>query len=90
MKKMEMPVGKKIRGYGLLNEYGEFDFIPEQTGLREGQVKLLFQGDEYTISTTKKLVVIHVRLEKVNGLELLKKYFGTMNKIFDKLKSYEF
>lgn len=90
MKKMEMPVGKKIRGYGLLNEYGEFDFIPEQTGLREGQVKLLFQGDEYTISTTKKLVVIHVRLEKVNGLELVKKYFSTMNKIFDKLKNYDF
>lgn len=85
-----MPVGKKIRGYGLLNEYGEFDFIPEQTGVREGQVKLLFQGEDYTISTTKKLVVVHVRLEKGNGLELIKRYFSTMNKIFDKLKNYDF
>lgn len=90
MKKMELPVGKKVRGYGLLNEYGEFDFIPEQTGVREGQVKLLFQGDDYTVSTTKKLVVIHLRLEKVNGLDLVKNYFKLMNTIFDKIRNYEF
>lgn len=90
MKKIEMPVGQKVRGYGLLNEYGEFEFIPEQTGTRIGQVKLLKQGDNYTLSTTKKFVIVHLRLEKVNGLGLIVSLMKTVNEIVSNLKNYEF
>lgn len=90
MKKIEMPVGQKVRGYGLLNEYGEFEFIPEQTGVREGQVKLLKQGDNYTLSTTKKFIIAHIRMEKESGLTLIVKLMKTVNEIVLNLKNYEF
>lgn len=90
MIKMELPVGKKIKGYGLINEYGEFDFIPEQTGVRAGETKLVKQGDNYSVSTTKKLIVVHIRLDKNNGLELFKAFMSTVNEIFNCFKTYEF
>lgn len=91
MQKMEFAVGQKIRGYGLLNEFGEFDFIPEQTGIRQGETKLIKSTDEYTISETKKKVIIHVRIEKDhnNNLDLLKNYLTIMNKILLELRKYE-
>ena len=90
MKKISFPVGQKVRGYGIMNEYGEFDFIPEQKGAREGQINLLKQGDDYSVSTTKRLVIVHLRLEKKNGLALLKDYFAKVNEIMNILKNYEF
>lgn len=88
--KMNIPVGQKIRGYGVLNEYGEFDFIPEQKGAREGQINLLKQGDDYSVSTTKKLVIVHLRLERKSGLALLKDYLSKVNEVMNVLKNYEF
>ena len=90
MKKVDMPVGQKVRGYGLLNEYGEFEFIPEQTGVRQGQTMLLKQGDNYTLSTTKKFVIVHLRLEKMSGMKLIVSMMKTVNEIVQNLKNYEF
>ena len=85
-----MPVGQKVRGYGLLNEYGEFEFIPEQTGVRLGQTKLVRQGENYTVSTTKKFVIVHMRLEKLTGMKLVVRMMHTVNEIIQNLKNYEF
>lgn len=90
MKKVDFPVGQKVRGYGLLNEYGEFDFIPEQTGARQGQTKLIKSNDEYTLSETKKMVIAHIRLPKGdNKLDLIKKFFGILNNILTDLREYD-
>lgn len=86
-----MPVGQKVRGYGLLNEYGEFDFIPEQTGIRQGQTKLIKGNDEYTLSETKKMVIVHIRLSKGDSkLDLLKEYLRIFNIVLEDLREYEF
>ena len=91
MKKIEMPVGQKVRGYGLLNEYGEFDFIPEQTGIRQGQTKLIKGNDEYTLSETKKMVIVHIRLSKADSkMDLLKEYLRIFNIVLEDLREYEF
>ena len=91
MKKIEMPIGQKVRGYGLLNEYGEFDFIPEQTGIRQGQTKLIKGNDEYTLSETKKMVIVHIRLLKGDSkLDLLKEYLRIFNIVLEDLREYEF
>jgi hypothetical protein len=91
MKKIEMPIGQKVRGYGLLNEYGEFDFIPEQTGIRQGQTKLIKGNDEYTLSETKKMVIVHIRLSKGDSkLDLLKEYLRIFNIVLEDLREYEF
>lgn len=86
-----MPIGQKVRGYGLLNEYGEFDFIPEQTGIRQGQTKLIKGNDEYTLSETKKMVIVHIRLSKGDSkLDLLKEYLRIFNIVLEDLREYEF
>lgn len=90
MQKMTLPVGQKIRGYGLVNEFGEFDFIPEQTGIRQGQTKLVKQGENYSITTTKKLVIVHLRLDAAKGLELIKSFMKTVNEILLDFQKYEF
>lgn len=91
MKKIEMPIGQKVRGYGLLNEYGEFDFIPEQTGIRQGQTKLIKGNDEYTLSETKKMVIVHIRLSKADSkMDLLKEYLRIFNIVLEDLREYEF
>lgn len=89
---MSLPVGQKIRGYGLLNEFGEFDFIPEQTGIRQGETKLIKQTDQYTISETKLKLLVHFRLEKKcqDRWGLLKSYIKLMNEVLFILKEYEF
>lgn len=89
-KKQELPVGQKVKGYGLLNEYGEFDFIPENTGSRAGRTKLVKQGENYTISTTNKVIVVHLRLEKKKGIELLQGLMAMWNEIFNVIRNYEF
>lgn len=91
MQKMSLPVGQKIRGYGLLNEYGEFDFIPEQTGSRQGETKLIKSTDEYTLSETKQKILVHVRLNKVDKsmIDILKQYIQIMNTILFELRKYE-
>lgn len=86
-----MPIGQKVRGYGLLNEYGEFDFIPEQTGIRQGQTKLIKGNDEYTLSETKKMVIVHIRLSKGDSkMDLLKEYLRIFNIVLEDLREYEF
>lgn len=87
---MSFPVGQKVRGYGLVNEFGEFDFIPEQTGIREGQTKLVKQGDNYSITTTKKLVIVHMRFDIAERMKLLKNFFQTIDNLIEDLKKYDF
>lgn len=89
-KKRDLPVGQKIKGYGLLNEYGEFDFIPEQTGSRQGQVKVVKETANYSISYSKNRVNVNIHMKRQNGLELMKSYMKIVNEVLFELRSYEF
>ena len=62
-----MVVGKQYKGYAWRNEYGEFFFRPSAVGSRAGQTKRVCEEDNYILSTTKELVLIHIRLPKVKG-----------------------
>lgn len=64
MEKKEMVAGQKYRGYGLINEYGEFEFIPEDTGSRRDTVKTLKTGNGFTVSYTSKSVLVHMKLSR--------------------------
>lgn len=88
-KRLDLEVGKKYRGYGVLNEYGEFEFLPEQTGSRSGSIKQVKETETYILSTSKKKVMIHIRLERVSGLKLVQKLLSTVNEIISDLRSYE-
>ena len=89
-KKKDMVPGVKYRGYGYLNEYGEFEFIPENTGSRQGRKKLLKQGESYTISTTNAHVVVHMLIQKeTERLKLAKEFMQVVNEVLMVLRDYE-
>lgn len=90
MKKMNFEVGKKYRGYGFINEYGEFEFKPEQTGANKGKVTQLRSTEDYILSYTKKYVLIHMKLEKSSALELIKKLMTICSNLITDFKKYEF
>lgn len=89
--KLELQVGMKYKGYGLLNEFGEFEFIPEQTGSQKGRQKLLKQGDDYTVSTTNKSIVVHMRMDKDGTmLDRLKRFSNLTTEILSIIRDYDF
>lgn len=90
MQKLEFIVGQKVRGYGLLNEFGEFDFIPEQTGINKGKRKVVKTTADYSLSTTKKYILLNIRLPKLRGLELIKSFMNITNNLIDDFRRYDF
>lgn len=86
--KRDIPVGQKVRGYGLLNEYGEFEFIPEQTGARKGQQKIIKTCDDYTLTTTKNCLIVHCRVNRGNSLEVIKHLMKIVSNIIIDVKTY--
>lgn len=90
-KKLNLEPGQKYRGYGILNEYGEFEFIPEETGSRLGQVKKLTSGDGYDVSTTKKYVIMHIKVKKSKtSLEMMRNLLRITDKLIEIVRTYEF
>lgn len=90
-KKLDLEVGRKYRGYGLINEYGEFEFMPEETGSRKGVVKIVKEAEGYSIKTTEKLVIVHFSLEKKGkSMVMIKMLMDIFNKLINDFRTYEF
>lgn len=90
--KRDMVVGQKVRGYGLLNEFGEFDFIPEQTGSRKGKIKVVKEGEGFKVSSTTNTIQVLISLEKEKSnekMELMSKFMNKVNNILLILKDYD-
>lgn len=88
--KLEMEAGVRYRGYGFINEYGEFEFTPEATGSRQGSVKILKSGENFTISYTSKSVIIHGRIERsLDPLSRIKKLTAMFNLVFQCIRDYD-
>ena len=83
LQKTDMVVGKEYKGYAWRNEYGEFFFRPAAEGSRAGRIKKICAEEDFTLSTTKENVVIHIRLSKSSQGALA--YVSALGKIVDKL-----
>lgn len=82
--------GKRYRGYGFINEYKEFCFEPEDTGSRAGVIKQIAVREGVSLSETKTLLLIKIKVEKApTRLELLKLVSNAYNTIVKLLKEYE-
>lgn len=88
--KFDFPIGEKVRGYGCLNEYGEFDFYPEQKGKRAGQIKLIKETNDYTLSSSKKRVLVYIRLMKGDRMNMVKDLLKVVDELLKDLNTYEF
>lgn len=87
---MEVVPGKKYRGHGWVNEYGEFQFNPEQTGANKGKVRKLCEGDGYAISTTDRVVMVRMTLNRAKGDGVSSLFAQTSETVKTKLEEYEF
>lgn len=87
--KKNLEVGKKYRGYAILNEFGEINFTPEQTGARLGERKIIFEGDNYTVTEAKHVVTLHISVGKQPTMQLVKEICLAFNDATSKLMEYE-
>lgn len=88
--KLNLEIGQKYRGYGLLNEFGEFEFIPEETGSRKGQCILFKEGDGWRVSYTKKKILVSLSVRRdQERMDRLKSFIQSMNTLIQILNTYE-
>ena len=90
LKKGQMEVGKRYRGYGVLNEYGEFSFEPENTGVRAGVIKQIAVRDGVNLSQTKDNIIVHMKIRKSNNQrDYLRDIMRKVDVLLGLLKEYE-
>lgn len=89
-KKDQMLQGVKYKGYGFINEFNEFQFIPEQTGSRSQQKKLVKEGDGFTVYKSAKSVIIHIRMDRsANRNKLVSLFLNVTNRIIQVFSNYD-
>lgn len=89
-KKLDLQPGVRYKGYGFVNEYGEFEFCPEQTGSRKGQKKCIKTGSNYSVYSTRELVIVHItQSKKPEKLKMMNEYLNTVNETLRILRDYE-
>lgn len=85
-----MTPGKRYKGYGSINEFGEFDFTPSQVGSKPDQKKIIKETDEYTLYETKNFVLTSIRVPKtLNVFKRIMFLLHTVDKIVSEFKKYE-
>ena len=92
-KKKDLQVGVKYRGYGVVNEYGEFEFIPENTGARKGKKKLISQGLGYSVYATREKLIVHIACTlpdpENRRLKLMNSFMNKVNETLKIIRDYE-
>jgi hypothetical protein len=89
--KKDLSPGVRYRGYGFINEYGEFQFEPEDTGSRQGQTKFVVQNENYTVAETSKYVLVRAKIEKEgSNIDRLKKFLNIFNELITIFREYDF
>lgn len=89
-KKEKLEVGKRYRGYGTLNEYGEFNFEPENTGSRAGVIKQIVVRDGVNLSHTKDNIIVHMKIRKSGSQrQYLRDIMRKVDVLLGLLKEYD-
>lgn len=89
-KRLDLIPGQKYKGYGFINEFGEFEFTPEQTGSRKGVKKFIKTGEGFTVCETRDLLITHITVRKTpKKVELMKEYLNIFNKTLEIIRDYE-
>lgn len=87
---MEITPGVKYSGYGVLNEYGEWSFIPSQVGSRKGRKKFICGDNDYTIYTTSNKVIVHMSFGRGERISVISKFCKLVDKCLLAFKDYDF
>ena len=86
----DMQPGVKYPGYGFINEYGEFQFTPQETGSRKEQKKLVKEDENSSVYRTAKYIILHGKIERrLPMLDRIKAVIELMNNFINTLRNYE-
>jgi hypothetical protein len=92
LRKEEMKVGVKYKGYGFINEFKEFCFQPEATGSQAGREKMLMNWPDelMTIKETKNYLIISMKEPKESQeAERARSLMAKFNLLFNFLRTHE-
>lgn len=64
MKKINLEPGRKYRGTGWINEYGEMQFRPEQKGTKPTNLHLVQEHEGYSIYESDHIFKVVIKFEK--------------------------
>lgn len=88
---MKMEVGQKYKGYALLNEFGEFEFTPEDTGSRAGVIKKVTTGNGFEVCSTSKYILFRVKIRRAgNVFSRLQELMLRVDDLLNVVRKYEF
>lgn len=88
--RMDVQIGVKYSGYGVLNEFGEWNFIPSQVGSRKGRKKFVCGDNDYTVYTTNKKVLVHMSLERADRFGVIKCFLKIVDRLLNTFREYDF
>lgn len=85
-----MKPGVKYPGYGWVNNFHEFQFTPSQKGKNEGRMKILTEGNGYTVHTTRDNIIIHVKIpRKESAIERVTEFLRVQQEVLEILREYD-
>ncbi len=88
--KVEMVPGRRYRGYGFVNEFGEFCFEPEAVGSQAGRIKPVVQKDGVSLSYSTRHILLRVKLKRgLTAMTLAQELMTKFQLIIKWLKEYD-
>lgn len=85
-----MKPGVKYAGYGIINAFREFQFIPTQKGAREGRMQIVKQGEGWSVLSTRENIVVHIKLpRKEKPIERITEFLRLQQLVMQVLKDYD-
>lgn len=62
--KLTLEPGKKYKGVGFINEYGEMQFTPYQQGTRTNALKIVTECNDFSLYQSANLIQVRVTIKK--------------------------
>lgn len=83
MNKFQLQPGVKYRGTAWINEYGEFQFIPQQKGSKPSNFKVVHQDEDFAIYESAHLWQVRVSFPKkdLDTVNFLHVFTSACNKL---------
>lgn len=89
-KKMTLVVGKKYKGYGWVNEYGQTFFEASQPGVNPNNMKLIKETKEFSLYESANFLKIAVKIEKDSDkFEMIRRFMAAFTKASVEIKNYK-
>lgn len=89
-KKMQLEPGRKYKGYGWLNEYGQINFQASQQGTCENKMALVKESETFSLYESKQYLKVAVKIEKkLDKIEIIKQFMNAFKAACVELKNYD-